>query len=275
MPTLPVFSELDKKERIDLVISLIVIVFAGISILYFSFPSIFGEYENVIAPAAIVKKETKEFDFILFKKDTYFKLENHRPESEYIYSDTKNVTKQHTYTTIDNSLQTSSKMDAEETNIPSQNVEQQHKEELIKKDENQNVADNPILSDTINNDIEKNHETKEDSFMRILKDFQKKNYETKGIDYKNTDEIAEQKEIEYTSEDCVIVIGTFKNQENIRKIKKSLASKKYKIFTTQYKQYTRIGIYQKCKSNRIQKVLKDIRHQYAKDALIVPIGELK
>lgn len=71
------------------------------------------------------------------------------------------------------------------------------------------------------------------------------------------------------SSDCIILIGAFREPENINRLHHALKTDQEAIFQSPYRGLTRMGIYYPCEREKIQKKLDHIRSTYAKDAFIL------
>ena len=69
--------------------------------------------------------------------------------------------------------------------------------------------------------------------------------------------------------DCVIAIGLYREQKNIKVLSNRLELEGYNVFSKPIKSMTQIGVYISCDPVISKSVLSEIREIYAKDAFIV------
>jgi hypothetical protein len=81
-------------------------------------------------------------------------------------------------------------------------------------------------------------------------------------------EVQEKVRTPSSSDDCIIVIGSFAENKNSRKLKENLVSDGYRIFETPFRGLNRIGIYTSCNQSNLQSELRKVRSKYASDAVI-------
>lgn len=71
------------------------------------------------------------------------------------------------------------------------------------------------------------------------------------------------------NKDCVILIGAYTDVKNATKMRQNLEKAGFDVFVTSNKKFTNIGIYSSCESSLLNKNLKNIRTNFAKDAVIL------
>ena len=71
------------------------------------------------------------------------------------------------------------------------------------------------------------------------------------------------------SSDCVVIIGSFKNNNNASQLKKTVQKKGYQAYIEDYGGFRRVGIVFDCKANDPEKYKEDIRREINKDAWLL------
>ncbi len=70
-------------------------------------------------------------------------------------------------------------------------------------------------------------------------------------------------------EDCVILIGAFKQNNNRKRLVQTLEKENYKLFKKPFRGLTRIGVFLPCDKKILDKTLVDFKKRFASDAFIL------
>ncbi len=270
----------DKKERSDFFIALFVILIAGIFITQTSLFTSSSDIESqeALASAAIVDTEDLGTDI----KDLSELTHSEEPEvkaTTLVHSDTNKTTLSKNVTRHSSSLtQANGEIDyAQETTAieavkeVSTEIASEVKEELTASgaEIKENVSD---LKTEVQEEIKEVTEAVATSTNNITSNLQATETDTKLEQERQnvlTSAIQESNSKVTDKKDCVIAIGLYREQKNIKVLSNRLELEGYDVFSKPIKSMTQIGVYISCDPVISKSVLSEIREIYAKDAFIV------
>ncbi len=258
----------DKKERTDFWIAIsVIIIFLACIIFY-----LFGgkdKVENSSIASSLEQKEESKTDFAYTKKAETINVENQKTDFEEGLVDDVvipaepeevEVEKGESISTlkkevlpiekeiVDEELSSTSKIteelpeyiDEEATEIE----EKAHYEAAEEK-----IAEIPAIKETVKPDLPSKTES--------IEEVNPKNRNIK---------------LESTSQDtqygCIIIVGSFKEPGNSKKLIQKLKAQNYPVYEGAYKGYYIVGVNSDCATNKITPLLKKMRKDYEKTAWI-------
>ncbi len=251
MNNLNSYKSLDKKDRIDFYIALVVIISMLSFIVYFSFSGIFSGSDEPILDT--ISNDVQLSDTLVIEGQKYvpFILEKHsnkkieRPESiENIYPAI--VVDSTAY--INDRVKTTKSIESE--TIGNENV----------SDKTSKVI--PSVN-TIDEGVDESVSDVENGKENILE------IDT-TIALQNNREADEEPTVEKVAIDksCIIAVGIYKNKTNANKMMLRLEDAGYNPFITARRNRHQVQVYHECNNITLNRALNDIRKSYASDAVI-------
>ncbi len=266
----------DEKEQTDFFIAIVVIVLAGLLIGYYSFSSeksfIALESDRISNP----KVESLELD-----GKTFVALETTSSRKQIVkekvhYSDTE--FRQETKILSDSSMVEQTEIVAV-GDIPDDEIEEDESENDISDE--QEISEDEFDED-FDDDFEDDNavtEIENVSDADIVNEVDETEIESAVDEIEDSESTTDDEDVEVTSistdskskttqrGDCIIVIGAFGSERNIKNLIGKLDFKGFPIFKVPYNGLTRVGIYEDCDS--VNETLVKIRNTYSPDAFVM------
>jgi len=235
-----ILTGLSKNEKFDIYISLIVILFFGILILYYSFPS-----SEITVSNSIISRNNLDIEKITVDKIAYVPI-------------TKKMLSRKKTTPVDLLPKTpisSIKSYQQKNDVAFSSMGENKSQNISFAAPNEQFQS--LIHDSLASRIPSDKSL--DSVKTTLID-------TSSIINNSPSYVTrEQKK----QEDCIIIIGAFGNKKNISDLENALTNDGYNIFSAPYKSLLRVGIKLPCNKSLIEKELKKIQAKYANDAMVL------
>jgi len=235
----------NKAERIDLSIALLVILIAGIFILYYSFKT-----QEIFNPFGI-ELDNRDVESIRIEANEYV--------AEKINFNYKSKTAETATTQKENSHSQISAPKKEPISIDQSNHTLSSEISPVIGDE-QSFSPNPTPTDSLQSTATP-AEQKQNSSATIL--------EKKELSILNKKESENSTPDTSISKECIILIGAFAKNKNKKRLLDILKKEGFKTFQTPFKNLERIGVYEDCNPDQLTKTVLDFRKRFAPDAVVL------
>lgn len=243
------FNTLNKKDRIDFYIALAVIISVLSFILYFSFGDFFSNNDSSIIESDSI--EVQLDDTIVVKGQQYVPLLKER-ESRQRISNQNATENTQPVVVIDSTINES---------MPVHDIDNGGSEAI---DNKPSIKDNSsgVPIDTISKELDKS-----DTVSDEVNTTKVEVPETKNTEVEDTQIPVVQKGA--VDESCIIAVGLYGKKANANRMKSRLASAGYNAFISTRRTKFQVQVYHECNNVTLNNTLKDIRKDYASDAVIL------
>jgi len=242
------YQQLDKKDRTDFYIALAVIAAVLSFVIYFSFGSLFGGNE-----ASFLSETNQEIqldDPIVIEGSEYVPLvDENKSKDSFVTSETE--AEGESIALIDSTTITSSNLREEKLVLDSEST-------LIEEQE-----------ETITTTVTEKVETVTTEMNEVVEEIADSVITKKNIDKESITKKPKKVEEKPIDKSCIIAVGIYKEKSNANKMLDRLKKGGYDSFLLTRRNKYQVQVYHSCNRNMLNKSLRNIRKNFASDAIVL------